>query len=400
MFILIALHQVIKSKHKMDINLLKILFSVLVFQFIFVSLFLVQNKKGKALSNKLLAIVFLMISIAVICLYILVFRVQIKIPQLLFFDDTFMFAYGPLLYLFTQSVIFKNYKLQKKNIVHFIPFIVAICVVIGIILFVDTNSISQTSDALSNQQIPMYFRIGELLMLGHIFYYLLKSKQIIKSVIGKTKDLYSTFNLDNFKLLKFILNSFVILFLLALTHSILPFIGIKTGLLITLLMMVLFMFYFINSILLKLLNQSTNDSGAISQIDFKDTKKYAGSNLSPTDLNTYINKLGKYMNEEQRYLDSELSIADLSKDLNISSKIVSQVINEGYKCNFFDFVNDYRVEAAKSLFKSDAENKLTIQEVMYDSGFNSKSSFNTAFKKFTKQTPTQYRNAIEKGSTS
>jgi AraC-like DNA-binding protein len=63
-------------------------------------------------------------------------------------------------------------------------------------------------------------------------------------------------------------------------------------------------------------------------------------------------------------------------------------------------VNRFRVEAAKFLFENQAVKKLTIQEVMYDSGFNSKSSFNTAFKKFTNLTPTQFKNSLQKGSTS
>ena len=100
----------------MDLYLLKILFSVLGFQFLFTALFLFQNKKGKPLSNKLLATVFLLISFVIVNLYLIVFRVDIGLPQLLFIDDTFMFAYGPLLYLFTQSVAFKDYKLQKKKV--------------------------------------------------------------------------------------------------------------------------------------------------------------------------------------------------------------------------------------------------------------------------------------------
>jgi len=154
------------------------------------------------------------------------------------------------------------------------------------------------------------------------------------------------------------------------------------------------MFYFINSILLKMLNQSSNKSGAISQIDFKEKEKYAGSNLSPTDLKTYMINVADYMKEKQRYLDSELNITDLSKELNIPSKMLSQVINEGYHCNFFDFINKHRVEAAKNLFKNQANKKLTIQEVMYDTGFNSKSSFNTAFKKHTNLTPTQFKDSL------
>ncbi len=384
----------------MGINLLKILFTVLGFQFLFVSLFLFQNKKGKALSNKLLATVFFMVFISVIALYLIVFRVEINIPQLLFIDDAFMLAYGPLLYLFTQSVAYKNYKIQKKSSVHFIPFLIAVCVVIGLFLFVDANSISQTTNQINNRKIPLHFRFGELLILGHIFYYLFKSKQEIKTVIGKAKELYSTFNNDNFRLLRFILNSFIILFLLSLFHSIVRFVGVQTGLIITLLSLILFMFYFINSILLKLLNQSSNESGAITQNDFKKKEKYAGSNLSQANLKAFMNTLANHMNENERFLDSELSINDLSAELDIPSKILSQVINEGYACNFFDFVNGFRVEEAKSLLKNQSDKKLTIQEIMYDSGFNSKSSFNTAFKKFTNLTPTQFKNSLQKGSTS
>lgn len=112
------------------------------------------------------------------------------------------------------------------------------------------------------------------------------------------------------------------------------------------------------------------------------------------------NKLAKYMTDHEKYLDSELNIADLSKELNMSTKQLSQVINEGYHCNFFDFVNKYRIDVATSLFRNQTDTKLTISEVMYDSGFNSKSSFNTAFKKFTQKTPTQYKNDLKKGSTS
>jgi len=384
----------------MDINVLKILFSILCFQFLFVSFYLFQSKKGRPLSNKILAIVFFMICTAVVNLYLLIFSVEISIPQLLFIDDTFMFAYGPLLFLFTQSVLFKDYKLNKKHILHFIPFIASFCFVIAIVIFVDTESISYTTNQLNNQQIPIYYHIGGFLMLAHIFYYLFKSKREINKFLGKVMDIYSTFNQDNFKLLKFMLNSFFILFSISLLHSILPFIGIKSGLLVTLLLMILFMFYFINSILLKILNQPSNEGGAITQANFNKKEKYAGSNLSQTDLKAFMNTLNNYMIEHERFLDSELTINDLSNELNIPLKTLSQVINEGYGCNFFDFINKFRVESAKSMFKNLPDKKMTVQEIMYATGFNSKSSFNTAFKKFTDLTPTQFKDSWQKGSTS
>ncbi|WP_290293456.1 helix-turn-helix domain-containing protein [Lutimonas halocynthiae] len=328
------------------------------------------------------------------------FGVKIKVPQLLFLDDTFLLAYGPLLFIFTQSVIFKNYTFKRKDLLHFIPFFVLILVFILMLFFMDTASFDQTTLLMKNQNIPIIFRIGELSILLHILYYLYKSKTEIKKVLGKAMDYYSSFNQDNFKLLQFILNCFIGLFSLALVHSFLPFVGIKSVLLITMLLIVLFMLYFINSVLLKMLNQSSNETGAMTQAKFSEKVKYAGSKLEAQDLTLYKNKLAKYMMDTEKYLDSELNIVDLSKELNISSKLLSQVINEGYNCNFFDFVNNYRIDMATSLFRNQTDTKLTISEVMYDSGFNSKSSFNTAFKKFTQKTPTQFKNDLKKGSTS
>lgn len=384
----------------MDVGYLKILTSILCFQFLFVALFLFQNKKGKSISNKLLGMVFLMLSIAVINIYIMAFAVKIKVPQLLFLDDTFLLAYGPLLFIFTQSVIFKNYTFKRKDFLHFIPFFVLLLVFILLLFFIDTASFDRTSSLLKNQNIPIIVRIVELSILLHILYYLYKSKTEIKKVMGKAMDYYSSFNQDNFKLLQFILNCFIGLFSLSLIHSFLPFIGIKNVLLITMLLIVFFMLYFINSVLLKMLNQSSNETGAMTQEKFSEKVKYAGSSLESQDLIRYKNTLSKYMMAHEKFLDSELNIVDLSKELNISSKLLSQVINEGYNCNFFDFVNKYRIDMAKSLFINQTDTKLTISEVMYDSGFNSKSSFNTAFKKFTQKTPTQFKNELKKGSTS
>jgi len=67
------------------------------------------------------------------------------------------------------------------------------------------------------------------------------------------------------------------------------------------------------------------------------------------------------------------------------------MINHHLNKHFFDFVNEFRIEKAKSLLTNPAKQDLTIQEILYEVGFNSKSSFNTAFKKHCGLTPTQYR---------
>jgi AraC-like DNA-binding protein len=70
---------------------------------------------------------------------------------------------------------------------------------------------------------------------------------------------------------------------------------------------------------------------------------------------------------------------------------VSQAINDGMKKNFYDLVNSYRVEEAKRLLMDEKNNNFTILSVGFEAGFNSKTTFNTVFKKFTGLTPTEFR---------
>lgn len=107
-----------------------------------------------------------------------------------------------------------------------------------------------------------------------------------------------------------------------------------------------------------------------------------------------IGQLKKYMNEEQPYLEPSLTIQDLAHQFGMPVKDLSILINHQLDQHFFDFVNEYRIEKAMSLLKDPGKSKLTILEILYEVGFNSKSSFNTAFKKHTGLTPTAYRNAV------
>ncbi|WP_449397875.1 helix-turn-helix domain-containing protein [Chryseobacterium wanjuense] len=67
------------------------------------------------------------------------------------------------------------------------------------------------------------------------------------------------------------------------------------------------------------------------------------------------------------------------------------MINAGFQKNFFQYVNEYRIEHAKKLLKDNSKNKLSILGIAYESGFNSKTSFNTTFKKLTNQTPSEFK---------
>ena len=97
------------------------------------------------------------------------------------------------------------------------------------------------------------------------------------------------------------------------------------------------------------------------------------------------------MTEEKPYLDFELTLQKLAIQVDIPERELSLLINHHLNKHFFDFINEYRINDAKILLKDPTKKELTVLEILYEVGFNSKSSFYTAFKKATNQTPTEYR---------
>lgn len=99
-------------------------------------------------------------------------------------------------------------------------------------------------------------------------------------------------------------------------------------------------------------------------------------------------RLAEFMEEQHPYLDPDLSLSRLARRSGITPKELSGLINQRHGSHFFDFVNRYRIDYAKTLL---AETKQTVTDILYASGFNAKSSFNTAFRKHTGMTPSAYR---------
>ena len=111
-------------------------------------------------------------------------------------------------------------------------------------------------------------------------------------------------------------------------------------------------------------------------------------------LDIYEKQLDELMGKEQPYLNPDLTLPGLAKKIDIPTNYLSQVINERKDSNFFDYINSHRVAEARQRLKNPAHEDLPIIQVAYSVGFNSKSTFNAAFKKFSKTTPTDYRKAL------
>ncbi len=126
-------------------------------------------------------------------------------------------------------------------------------------------------------------------------------------------------------------------------------------------------------------------------------KKYERSPLSPEIAESILARLDSAMKLDKPYLDVNLSLPSLSKQISVPIHHLSQVINERLGKNFFEFVNEHRVDEAKLLLKDPSKQNLTLAAIGFEAGFNSVSSFNSIFKKYTSTTPSEYRSSASGG---
>ncbi len=116
-----------------------------------------------------------------------------------------------------------------------------------------------------------------------------------------------------------------------------------------------------------------------------------GAVFKEGDQSMLFHKLSSLITDHKLYLEPDLSLKRLSKLVGKSPQHISESINQYAKRNFNDFINYHRVQDAKKMLVDTHTQNLTISSIAFDCGFNSLSSFNTAFKKFEETTPSSYR---------
>jgi len=369
----------------MDPSLISYLSFLIAFQLLFVGIFLITHKKGNRRNNVLLSTVFFMIAWNMGDLTLQMNGIVLNWEFLQHIDDGFLFIYGPIFYLYTQGVIFRDFKLSSRDLLHLTPYLLLTIAILSL-----SSLIPNLSEEIIQNHLPWQFYLLSTLMYAHLFVYLgLTYKSLWKyRLIIKNK--YSQIDQINLDWLSFALNTFGLLAIISLIQNFIVLVDNRAVFMVTLVLLLIFIFYFVNKVILKALRQPEIFAG-IAQ---NDTTKYLGSNLTPNQIAGYKKQLEVMLESEKPFLNPQVSLSDLSDKLSVSTKQLSQVINQSFNKSFFDFINSYRIKEVQQILRESKDDKLTVLEVMFQAGFNSKSSFNTAFKKETGLTPTEFRKMI------
>jgi AraC-like DNA-binding protein len=138
----------------------------------------------------------------------------------------------------------------------------------------------------------------------------------------------------------------------------------------------------------EIFNYSEGDKAAIKEVL---VLAPAAPRLKLTELEALKVKLNDLMQREQLYRDGDLNLPQLARKMDISIHEASWLLNKGYSQNFYQYINQHRVDRAKVLLLATDYNHLSILGIAFEAGFNSKTTFNTVFKKTMGMSPREYR---------
>lgn len=345
----------------MSFNATQLIGFLIIYQCLLFVIYLLSNRKLKPFFIKML--LFICVVIAVHFSY-MIFGSSLR-GNSLFFGPFFGLLYGPLYLHFANSLMFKKVS-KNKALLQYIP---AVVVLVGLVFF--KKNITAGID---------YFSIG---VTGHFAGYLIAVLVMLFWYRKKLKTTRSTYFNINLKWLEIIIYIQLLAIIVAFTEGFIQSTFQSNILIIIVYLLVLVLLHCFYYLGLKHVGLFEGLE-AQSLVD----KPTGGYTLDSKTYENYLNSLENYVKQKKPYLNFEVSIADFSKALNISSRNISHIINKEFGTNFYEFVNSYRLEIAKhQLLKTNKQ----VKEVMYDSGFSNKATFNTFFKKSMGCTPTEFR---------
>ena len=379
------------------IDFIAIIIALGLFLGLFISYFLIKKSWKSNLPNLFMGLLILGLSLTMLEGWLNYTGLIFRILWATNFAEPLNFIIAPLIYLFVISQ-FKNFK-KEKQWLHFLPFIfwLGYCV----FYFIQPDAVKYNSNIgvmqldipfinedyfISEDPLGIRTYVNMLTGLSFIIYNVLT----LKILIDKSRSLGQTlWNTTNKTLIAIRNAQYHFLVMIAIFVAVKLFFGNSDA-------GDYFLYLYLTLMLFMTIVQIMNSSSYFNEVsNFLEgpVLKYKKSSLAEEDKAIILSAINKQMLEEKYFKSSSASLSGLAKAINESSHHLSQVINEKLNQSFFEMLASYRVEEAKSILKTDLGKKLTIEDVAERVGYNSKSAFNTAFKKFSSQTPSAFRDS-------
>ncbi|HNX56892.1 MAG TPA: helix-turn-helix domain-containing protein [Prolixibacteraceae bacterium] len=359
--------------------------------------YLLAHSRHKSRESMLLGTLTLVLSVSLLGAVLGLSGYYRVLPHLIRVGDPFVLLYGPLVYLYVLSLIHR--RIPRNFWLHGIPFLLYLISVIPFYSLSANEKIRFVDEIFLNNDLPAKVLFIQVLRLTHISVYIFFGYREVLNYERRIRDSFS--DIEKISLDK--AAQTLLLFLIGTLISIVIYVSegfFSLNFVLTNNLIGLFL-----SLIIYLLAFSTWNKQSISEVSAIVDKEIGAIPeetvikpkvrttyfLTDEQYLTYSQLLEEVLGKDKLFLDNELTLATLSDRMNLQPYLVSELINRFGGEPFFDFINRYRISEVKRRLTDPAYNSFSILGIAFDCGFNSKSSFNTAFKKFTGKTPSEFR---------
>ncbi|WP_337967707.1 helix-turn-helix domain-containing protein [uncultured Flavobacterium sp.] len=358
---------------------------------IIITFFLVlilASKKNKTEADKILALWLFFTGFHLFLFYLHFKNDYSDFPFLLGLELPMPLVQGPFLFLYTSTLTNQN-RHKKYNLLHFIPFIIAILVLLPFYTLPFDEKINIFNNQGKGYEVLITILYAAVLFSG-IIYALLSLQKLSKH----RKNINNQFSFTeeiNLAWLRYLIIGSSIIWLVVIFFDDQYIFSVVVFYLI-------FIGYFGIKQVGIFTNKSISENNNIETLPLETTSikdssekiKYEKSGLTPTELQAIHQKLTQIMQDEKLYKNADLTLTELAQKINVHPNTLSQVINSAEQKNFYDYINFQRVEEFKKIIRLPENQKFTFLSVAFECGFNSKTAFNRNFKKATGLSPSEY----------
>ena len=366
------------------------------YQCILFAILLLTIKREKPLSNFFLA--FFLLQQAAIPLDILIsFGAEFRNVALSWSPNLFyVFGFGywleaPFLLWYTRSLIYKDYRLTKKDLVYLIPFFSYLIYQVLFYYQLELQDKQHLQEDYNLFSAPHY--MNYVTLFREVFRAALGVMCIleIKRYSQHIKTNFSDIERLDLTWLKMLVIGFLAIRAWAVLVGLLILLSVSFGINTNFEIMGLTGNYTTFIMVSMLIFFGLGHSSVFEGIEVKSSDNLKPDVLKDKIKDVQIQQLADFMEKEKPYLMPALTLDKLAVQLKMQPRILSHLINRHFACNFFEFINSYRVEESKRMLADPLCAEKNMLDLMYDVGFNSKASFNTLFKKKVGMTPSEFR---------
>jgi AraC-like DNA-binding protein len=353
-------------------------------QGLFLVFFLLNKKRHEGIS-----IVYLVLLLFVASLLFLTAALhQTRQTKLLIIFGPFFFplvlSVGPLLYLYIKATVEEDYKPKIIDIFYFFPTLFAFFFLVRIYFFPSDEQV-RFIESFYSHDVSLPETLFRYFDIAYRATFVILSIKLLTDYREKLKEEFSGLEKIDYGWLKQLLIIYLVSIFVLLLVTVMNLDNDYRIVIATYLAIIMYVIGY------KITTDTERRPAAQGKSDERAKAKYEKTSLSQDDKILLKNRLVDKVEKNRLYTDPELTLQKLADEIGATRNQVSQIINEQFGKNFYEFINGYRIELAKRLLVSEEYKTESILSIAFEVGFQSKSTFNAVFKKLTNQTPSQFR---------